>query len=289
MNSKENLKQLGEQVIGIIGAGVMGKGVAQRFIQYGYQIILYDINSDVRNKVLAEIEKNLRVASMFNKMINVEESIARINIISQYEDLKNADYIIENVTENIDIKISVYQQLENVCKSDCIYMVNTSCVPITLLASKISQANKVIGVHFMNPVPINNFAEVIKGWHTSEETIMCVKHLLNGVGIEIEIVNDSAGFVSNRVSHLFMNEAAMLVYEGVATPKQIDNIFKNAFGHKMGPLETADLIGIDVVLDSLKVLYEHYEDSKYRACPLLKQMVYAGRMGRKSGSGFYDY
>jgi acyl carrier protein len=128
----------------------------------------------------------------------------------------------------------------------------------------------------MNPVPMKNFAEVIKGWKTSEVTVQNISSLLKDVGIDIEVVNDSAGFVSNRLSHLFMNEAAALVYEGVATAEQIDNIFKNAFGHKMGPLETADLIGVDTVLDSLKVLYEHYEDSKFRACPLLKQMVYAG-------------
>lgn len=141
----------------------------------------------------------------------------------------------------------------------------------------------------MNPVPMKNFAEVIKGWDTSEEVIEDIRKLLEGIGIEIEVVNDSPGFVTNRVSHVFMNEAAFLVYEGVATPKQVDNIFKKAFGHKMGPLETADLIGIDTVLKSLKVLYEEYEDSKYRACPLLKRMVENGKLGRKSREGFYCY
>lgn len=275
--------------IGIIGAGVMGKGVAQRFAQYHHQVILLDNDPEVSNRALQEIEKSLKIAAMFNKAINVEECISSIKVVSQYEELKHVDYIVENVTENIEIKKSVYQQLEQVCKPECIYMVNTSCVPITLIASGTRRINKVIGVHFMNPVPMKNFAEVIKGLKTSPETVTSVEQLLKELGIEIEVVNDSAGFVSNRLSHLFMNEAAMLVYEGVATPKQIDNIFKKGFGHKMGPLETADLIGIDVVLDSLKVIYEHYEDPKYRACPLLKQMVYAGKTGRKSGEGFYNY
>lgn len=275
--------------IGIIGAGVMGKGVAQRFAQYHHQVIIFDHDPEVRNSVLQEIEKSLKIASMFQKTINAKECISNIKVASQYEELKQADYIVENVTENIDIKKSVYNQLEQVCKPECIYMVNTSCVPITLIASGTRRTDKVIGVHFMNPVPMKNFAEVIKGIHTSQETIDKVEQLLKGIGIEIEVVNDSAGFVSNRLSHLFMNEAAMLVYEGVATPKQIDSIFKNGFGHKMGPLETADLIGLDVVLDSLKIIYEHYEDPKYRACPLLKNMVYAGKTGRKSGKGFYNY
>ncbi|CAM5405380.1 3-hydroxybutyryl-CoA dehydrogenase OS=Lysinibacillus sphaericus OX=1421 GN=LS41612_16980 PE=4 SV=1 [Lysinibacillus sphaericus] len=199
------------------------------------------------------------------------------------------DFIIENVDENIKTKEIVYRNLEKVCKQKCIYMVNTSCIPITLIGSYTDRAEKVIGVHFMNPVPMKNFAEVIQGWKTSEETVQHVRELLNKAGMEIEVIKDSAGFVSNRLSHLFMNEAAALVYEGVATAEQIDNIFKNAFGHKMGPLETADLIGVDTVLDSLKVLYTHYEDPKFRACPLLKQMVYAGSTGRKSGKGFYSY
>lgn len=141
----------------------------------------------------------------------------------------------------------------------------------------------------MNPVPMKNFSEVIRGWHTSDETVGQVKALLADIGIETEVINDSAGFVSNRLSHLFMNEAAFLVYEGVAAAEQIDNIFRKAFGHKMGPLETADLIGLDTVLHSLKILYQQYEDPKFRACPLMKRMVEAGHLGRKSDKGFYDY
>lgn len=275
--------------IGVIGAGVMGKGVAQRFAQYGQEVVLYDIDSKVLDTAQSDIEKSLKIASMFNKSIDAKAIISNIKVVSDYDELRNMDFIIENVNEEIKTKEIVYRNLEKICKEKCIYMVNTSCIPITLIGSYTNRADKVIGVHFMNPVPMKNFAEVIKGWKTSEETINTIKNLLKSVGIDIEVVNDSAGFVSNRLSHLFMNEAASLVYEGVATANQVDNIFKKAFGHKMGPLETADLIGVDTVLDSLKVLYEQYEDSKYRACPLIKQMVYAGFIGRKAGKGFYNY
>ena len=275
--------------IGVIGAGVMGKGVAQRFAQYGHHVVLYDISPKALETARDDIKKNLTIASMFNKTIDAEKIVANINITSGYEEFTDMDFIVENVDENINTKENVYRNLEKVCQQDCIYLVNTSCIPITLIGSYTNRAEKVIGVHFMNPVPMKNFAEVIQGWKTTEETIKQVRELLHSTGIEMEVINDSAGFVSNRLSHLFMNEAAALVYEGIASAEQIDNIFKNAFGHKMGPLETADLIGIDTVLDSLKILYTHYEDSKFRACPLLKQMVYAGSVGRKSGKGFYNY
>lgn len=276
-------------IIGVIGAGVMGKGVSQRFAQYGHQVVLYDVNSEVIDKAKSEIEKNLKMAAFFNKELNANDILSRIQTTTEYTDLKEADFIVENVNEDVAIKESVYRNLEKYCKETCIYLVNTSCIPITLIGSYTNRADKVIGVHFMNPVPMKNFAEVIRGVHTSESTIQVIRDLLNSIGIDIEVVNDSAGFVSNRLSHLFMNEAASLVYENVATAEQIDNIFKKAFGHKMGPLETADLIGLDTVLDSLKVLYEQYEDTKYKACPLLKQMVYAGYRGRKTGKGFYEY
>lgn len=278
-----------QEIIGVIGAGVMGKGVAQRFAQNGHKVFLYDINEKVLEGAKDEILRNLKYMKMFQKNLNVEEAINNIVVTNQYIDLQEVDYIVENVPEIQEIKEKVYVELEKVCKEQCIYMVNTSCIPITLIGSFTKRADKVIGVHFMNPVPMKNFSEVIKGWHTSEETITRVSGLLNGIGMEIEVVNDSPGFVSNRLSHLFMNEAAYLVYEGVATASQIDNIFKKAFGHKMGPLETADLIGIDTVLESLEILYNQYQDSKFRACPLLKRMVEAKKLGRKNRSGFYEY
>lgn len=275
--------------IGVIGAGVMGRGVAQRFASEGKQVLLIDIRQEILDEAIKEITRNLKVQSMMNKNLDID--MIRNNIITtlDYSQLSDVDYVVENVPEVVEIKRPVYAQLSSVCKEKCIFMVNTSCVPITLISKLATKCERVIGVHFMNPVPMKNFAEVIKGWDTSEEVIEDIRKLLEGIGIEIEVVNDSPGFVTNRVSHVFMNEAAFLVYEGVATPKQVDNIFKKAFGHKMGPLETADLIGIDTVLKSLKVLYEEYEDSKYRACPLLKRMVENGKLGRKSREGFYCY
>lgn len=275
--------------IGVVGAGVMGRGVAQRFAEFDYRVILVDISREILDSAANEIKRNLKFANMFKKKANVDDVMKNIITSLSYDDLKEADYIVENVPEDEKIKQNVYKQLEKICKEECIYMVNTSCIPITLIGSFTERVDKVIGVHFMNPVPLKNFAEVIRGRGTSEVTVQNIKNLLETTGISIEIINDSAGFVSNRLSHLFMNEAAFLVYENVATPTQIDNIFKKAFGHKMGPLETADLIGLDTVLDSLRILYDQYEDSKFRACPLLKQMVNAGELGRKNGKGFYKY
>lgn len=275
--------------IGVIGAGVMGKGVAHRFAQYGYEILLLDNNEEVLNQAKSLIKRDLRFRKMYDKTIDVDAIMERIEVTSSYEDLSDVDFVIENVCEQEEVKKEVYISLEKVCKPECIYMVNTSCIPITRIGSYTNRPDRIIGVHFMNPVPMKDFAEVIKGWKTSEDTIEKVSSTLKSVGISCEIVNDSAGFVSNRLSHVFMNEAAFLVYEGVATAEQVDNIFKNAFGHKMGPLETADLIGIDTVVDSLAVLYKEYQDDKFRVCPLLKRMIEVNEVGRKSGKGFYQY
>lgn len=275
--------------IGVIGAGVMGQGVAQRFAQYGFKVILVDLKETILQHAVNEIERNLKLSALLQKNSKAAEVMERIHPTIAYEDLKNADFLVENVPEVLALKKEVYHKMEAVAAEKCMFLANTSCIPITLLASYTARKEQVIGVHFMNPVPLKNFSEVIRGYDTTQQTVEEVVKLLDHIGIAVEVIHDRAGFVSNRLSHLFMNEAAFLVYEQVAEPKQIDNIFKKAFGHKMGPLETADLIGLDTVLDSLKILYEQYEDSKFRACPLLKQMVYAGKLGRKSKKGFYEY
>lgn len=277
------------KIIGVIGAGVMGRGVAQRMAQYQYSVILLDIDKETVQSAKNMIQRDVRYRSMLNRQLNVTEIMSRISVTVDYADLAQADFIIENVVEKEEVKHRVYTELEKVCKPECIYLVNTSCIPITRIGSYTNRSDKVVGVHFMNPVPVKKFAEVIGGWNTNEETLTVIKELLASVDISCEIVNDSAGFVSNRLSHLFMNEAAFLVYENVATAKQIDTIFKNAFSHEMGPLETADLIGIDTVVDSLDVLYQEYQDSKFKVCPLLRRMVEVGKCGRKSGEGFYQY
>ena len=267
-----------KQCIGVIGAGIMGKGVAQHFAKYGYEVILLDKNPDVLEKAEGEILRDLKMKSMFDKALNVQEIMGNISLSKEYEKLGNVDFIIENVWEKEEVKRKVYEQLKAIINGQCICLANTSCIPITRIGAYTETPERVIGVHFMNPVPTNHFAEVILGKKTAQKTIEKVEELLKSVHMDYEIVQDSAGFVSNRISHLFMNEAAFLVYEGVAKARQIDSIFKKAFGHKMGPLETADLIGIDTVVDSLEVLYKDYQDTKFKVCPLLRRMVETGEI-----------
>lgn len=278
-----------EMKVGVIGAGVMGRGVAIRFAANGYEVILLDNDPVVINKVLRDIQREVKFMSMTSKSYQEEQVMEHIKASTTYKDLAECHFIIENVPEDFEIKKPVYLKLEEVCRKECIYLVNTSCIPITKMAALTGRPDRVIGVHFMNPVPLKNFSEVIKGYYTSDETIEAIQRFMGSAGIDIEIIQDSAGFVSNRLSHIFMNEAAQLVYEGIAAPEQIDRIFEEGFGHKMGPLATADLIGLDTVLDSLKVLYDFYEDPKFKASPKLKLMVAAGHAGRKSGKGFYNY
>jgi 3-hydroxybutyryl-CoA dehydrogenase len=183
----------------------------------------------------------------------------------------------------------VYRALDALCPPEVCFGVNTSCISITRVAGFTQRPDRVIGMHFMNPVYLKTSIEIIRGYHTSEQTIQAARNLLRQLGKDAILVNDYPGFVSNRISHLFMNEAAFVVQDQVATPHEVDAIFKKCYGHTMGPLETADLIGLDTVVHSLDVLYESYQDSKFRCCPLLRKMVHAGLLGVKSGKGFYEY
>ncbi|MBF0518249.1 MAG: 3-hydroxyacyl-CoA dehydrogenase family protein [Nitrospirae bacterium] len=279
--------------IGVIGAGVMGVGVAQNAAQTGKKVVLIDLDTVTLEKAVDKIRQDLRFQSMFKPAsANVLESTAVLNNITpstDYSLLSSADYIIENVTEKWDLKKEVYQKIENLAKDNCIFAANTSAIPITRIASLTKRPDKVIGIHFMNPVPLKPAVEVIMGYHTTETTLNITKNLLSSMGKESIVVNDSPGFVSNRVLMLTINEAIYLVHENVAKPEDVDRIFKTCFGHQMGPLETADLIGLDTILYSIDVLYESFNDSKYRPCPLLKKMVDAGLYGMKNGKGFYTY
>lgn len=278
--------------IGIVGAGVMGSGVAQRFAQYGHEICILDIREEAFDACKQNIKNSVRMMNFLNKQetkLDFKEIMGKITFSTDYSIFSDCDIIIENVVEKLEVKKDVYIELEKVCKENCIYLVNTSCISITKIGSYTSRADKVIGTHFMNPVPMKRACEVIVGYYTSEETIQKLKEVLATVEIKPIIVKDLPGFVSNRISHLLMNEAAMVVQDGVATPEDVDNIFKMCFEHKMGPLETADLIGIDTVVDSLDVLYESYHDSKFRVAPIMRKMVDANLLGRKSGEGFYQY
>ncbi len=278
--------------VGVIGAGVMGRGVAQSLAQSGYQVILLDVCEEILEQARQEISNTLRFRSFFGKtegMESAEKIMGRIEFITDKQLLKEAGFIIENATENWEVKKAIYEEMDGICDKNCIFMVNTSCIPITRIAALTGRPDKVIGTHFMNPVPMNQAVETIRGYHTSEECINAVDELLKAMGKEMILVNDSPGFVSNRISHLFMNEAAYVVQDQIASPQEVDDIFRKCYKHAMGPLETADLIGLDTVVNSLAVLYENYQDPKFRCCPLLRKMVDAGLYGRKSGKGFYTY
>jgi 3-hydroxybutyryl-CoA dehydrogenase len=280
------------KIIGVIGAGVMGTGVAQNLAQAGYQVVLVDRTTEILEHSREDIYQNVRLQALFrksNEVYDPDTIISQIYFTTDYQQLKAVEFLIENVTENWEIKAAVYREIDSICGPDCVFAVNTSCVPITRIAALTQRPSKVIGTHFMNPVPLKTTVETIRGYYTSEETIEATKELLASMGKECIIVNDYPGFVSNRISHLFMNEAAFVVQDRVATAQEVDDIFKKCYGHKMGPLETADLIGLDTVVNSLDVLYENYQDPKFRCCPLLRKMVDAGLFGKKSGQGFYTY
>jgi 3-hydroxybutyryl-CoA dehydrogenase len=203
--------------------------------------------------------------------------------------LSAAEIVVENIVENWDAKRALYRELDNVCPSDAVFIANTSAIPITRIASATKRPEKVVGVHFMNPVPHKAVVELIPGVLTSAETLERTRTLLAEMGKKPVEVNDACGFISNRVLMPTINEAAFLVYEGIADATAVDEVFRGCFGHPIGPLETADLIGVDTILYSIEVLYAHFGDSKYRPCPLLKQMTDAGLHGRKTGKGFYTY
>jgi 3-hydroxybutyryl-CoA dehydrogenase len=281
--------------VGVIGAGVMGTGLAQNLAETGHEVVLLDVSADILERARDEIRKSLRFQGFFRKKesaspaLSADVVLGRIRLTTALQDLSAVDFLIENATENWEIKKSIYEQIDPICSERTVFAANTSAVPITKIAALTKRAPQVLGMHFMNPVPQKPVVEVIRGYHTSEETLDTARTLLTQMGKEAIVVNDSPGFVSNRVLMLTVNEAVFLVHEGVATAEQIDHLFKSCFGHKMGPLETADLIGLDTILYSLEVLYQELEDSKFRACPLLKKMVHAGLHGRKNGKGFYDY
>jgi 3-hydroxybutyryl-CoA dehydrogenase len=280
------------QVVGVVGAGVMGRGVAQSLAQTGHRVILVDISDAILAQAKQEIKANVRLQALFDRDKSArdpDEVVAHITFSTDYDMLAKVDFAIENVTEKWEVKKPVYAQLDALCPQSCVLAVNTSAIPITRLASLTARPSRVIGMHFMNPVPLKPMVEVIRGYHTCEETIARAKGLLAQMGKECIVVNDSPGFVTNRVMMLTVNEAIFLLQEQVASVEEVDRLFKQCFGHRMGPLETADLIGLDTVLLSIEVLYEQFNDSKYKPCPLLRKMVDAGLYGRKSGKGFYQY
>lgn len=277
--------------VAVIGAGVIGRGVAQSLAETGHKVILIDRSDAQLTAALREIEKTMRLSGLLSgsRSRTSAETLLRIQTETSLSRAAAAHFVIENVTEDWDVKQAVHRELDGICDPDVVVGMNTSAIPITRLASIGRRKECVVGIHFMNPVPLMPMVEVIRGVHTSDQTVEKAKQLIGQMGKECIVVRDSPGFVTNRVMMLTVNEAIFLVEEGVASPEEIDRLFKTCFGHKMGPLETADLIGLDTVLRSIEVIYDNFRDGKYRPCPLLCRMVEADLLGRKSGEGFYKY
>ena len=276
--------------VGVVGLGTIGAGVAQNLAEVGHRVVLVDKGAEIAERAHNLIVSNCRMNRMFNRpSVDVDAVAGRMQVGAGYEDLAEADFVIENIDEDVAGKRTVYEALDIVCKPETIFIANTSAIPITRIGGFCGRADRVVGVHFMNPVPVKGAVEFIPGHHTSTATLKATLELLDSMGKRAIEVKDSPGFVSNRVLMLTCNEAAFLVHESVSQAVQVDDVFRSCFGHPMGPLETADLIGIDTVLRSLQVLYAEFGDPKFRPCPLLQHMVDAGLLGRKSGEGFYSY
>lgn len=277
--------------IAVIGSGTMGNGIAHVAAQSGFETLLVDINEDQLKKALSTIEKNLD--RQINKSIISESDkkniLNHISISTDINFCKDMDLIIEAIPEKYDLKVSLFKQLDSVCKESSIFASNTSSISISNLGNETNRPNKIIGMHFMNPVPIMKLVEVIKTIHTSDDTLKIITDIskkMNKIPVEC---NDYPGFISNRILMPMINEAIFCLEQNVAEKEAIDDIMKLGMAHPMGPLQLADFIGLDVCLDIMEVLWIGFNDSKYRPCTLLKKMVSSGLLGRKSGRGFYTY
>ena len=278
--------------ISVIGAGTMGNGIAHVFAQNGYSVNLIDISQDSLKKGMAKISGNLDRMAV-KELITAAEIEATLSRITTYSDLEKgvmqSDLVVEAATENLDLKLSIFKQLDELCAEHTILATNTSSISITQIAAVTRRPEKIIGMHFMNPVPIMKLVEIIRGYSTADEVAHTIMELSKKLGKHPTLVNDYPGFVANRILMPMINEAIETLYNGVAGVGEIDTIMKLGMAHPMGPLQLADFIGLDVCLSILNVLYEGFKNPKYAPCPLLVNMVNAGKLGVKSGEGFYDY
>jgi 3-hydroxybutyryl-CoA dehydrogenase len=280
------------RTVAVVGAGTIGRGLAVDLAMHGYDVLLNDLTAEALRQARGAMQselKSFRLLVPEYREIDEDVLLGKIVLEPDVAKLGQAQFVIENIVEDYDEKASLYARLSNICGSDTIYGVNTSCISITKLARHVPDPSRMIGMHFMNPVPVKKFIEMIRGELTSEQTIEAATALAQRLDKDHVLVRDFPGFVANRVMMLAVNECAFVVQDAVATPADVDKVFRMAFGHSMGPLATADLIGLDTVLNSINVLFEEYKDSKYRPCPLLQKMVDAGYLGRKSGRGFFKY
>ncbi|RNB61660.1 3-hydroxybutyryl-CoA dehydrogenase [Brevibacillus gelatini] len=279
------------QTIMVVGAGQMGSGIAQVAAQAGFRVYLNDVQQPFVERGLATIAKNLTRNVEKGKLSEDDKQaiLSRITASTDLADAAEADFVIEAVTENMAVKSAIFSRLDEICPPHTILASNTSSLPITEIAAVTKRPEKVIGMHFMNPVPVMKLVEIIRGLQTADEVYQLTEDLSKQMGKVPVSVNDFPGFVSNRVLMPMLNEAIYCVYEGVATPEAIDEVMKLGMNHPMGPLQLADFIGLDTCLYIMEVLYEGFGDSKYRPCPLLRKYVKAGWLGKKSGRGFYVY
>lgn len=277
--------------VGVVGAGTMGSGIAQVLVRNGYSVVLHDTTQELVGCGAEKISRGLEREVQKGRLTAEEKQQAesRLKTTTKLPDLASADIVIEAVTEKFDVKAEVFRLLDRICRPEAFFASNTSSISITRLAGVTQRQARFVGLHFFNPVPVMKLVEVVPGLDTAEETVTAAEEIAKSVAKTPIRVRDLPGFVSNRLLMPMINEAVYAVMEGVAAPEGVDGVMKLGMNHPMGPLELADLIGLDVCLDIMKVLHEGFHDSKYRPCPLLERMVEAGRLGRKSGRGFYSY